>query len=309
MNRQRPGFTLIELLVVIAIIAVLIALLLPAVQAAREAARRIYCTNNLKQLGLALMNYENSNGVLPPQETMLQVGNQQPTSYTSWGVSARLAPFLELGPLYNSMNFTLKYSDPTNTTVSYTTISTLICPSEINPQPNTASGTPFGVSNYGWCVGDWYVFGGVGAQPNRSAFCIDLSRRLAAFTDGLSNTVVNAEVRAYQPILKSCFANGSGGTLPGLNNPNAIPDPSTSIHRRGGSGGKLQNRHRPCKVVNWLRMLRWFHDCPAAEYSVDGRLAAGQLRPGFYRREQRRPNLRGRDVSKLSSRRSECSLL
>jgi prepilin-type N-terminal cleavage/methylation domain-containing protein/prepilin-type processing-associated H-X9-DG protein len=229
MNRQRPGFTLIELLVVIAIIAVLIALLLPAVQAAREAARRIYCTNNLKQLGLALMNYENSNGVLPPQETMLQVGNQQPTSYTSWGVSARLAPFLELGPLYNSMNFTLKYSDPTNTTVSYTTISTLICPSEINPQPNTASGTPFGVSNYGWCVGDWYVFGGVGAQPNRSAFCIDLSRRLAAFTDGLSNTVVNAEVRAYQPILKSCFADGSGGTLPGLNNPNAIPDPSTSI--------------------------------------------------------------------------------
>ncbi len=133
--RHRQGFTLIELLVVIAIIAVLIALLLPAVQSAREAARRISCTNNMKQLGLALNNYESSNGALPPQETMLQVGNLQPTSYTSWGVTARLAPFMDLGPMYNSMNFTLKYSDPTNTTVSYLTIRTLICPSEVNPEP------------------------------------------------------------------------------------------------------------------------------------------------------------------------------
>ena len=167
--------------------------------------------------------------VWPPQQTMKQVGNLQPTSYTSWGVSARLAPFLENSPLYNSMNFTLKYSDPTNTTVSYTTISYLICPSEPNPSPNGPAGEAFGVSNYGWCVGDWYVFGGTSAQPNRSAFCVNLSRRLSAFTDGLSNTVVAAEVRAYQPIMKSCFRNGSGATFPGLDNPNVIPDYSTSM--------------------------------------------------------------------------------
>ncbi|AGA28098.1 DUF1559 domain-containing protein [Singulisphaera acidiphila] len=200
-SRQR-GFTLIELLVVIAIIAVLIALLLPAVQAAREAARRMQCVNNLKQLGLAVMNYESMNGALPPQQTMVITGNTQPTQYTSWGISARLAPFMEMGPMYNAMNFSLKYSHESNTTVSYLQVKYLLCPSEPNITP--PSGSQFGVSNYGWSVGDWYVFGGGGAIPNRSAFCVNLSRSLAAFTDGLSNTLLSAEVKASQPLYKSC---------------------------------------------------------------------------------------------------------
>jgi prepilin-type N-terminal cleavage/methylation domain-containing protein/prepilin-type processing-associated H-X9-DG protein len=201
---RRRAFTLIELLVVIAIIAVLIALLLPAVQAAREAARRIQCTNNLKQLGLAVANYESANGALPPQETGIWVGNAQPTQYTSWGVTARLAPYMEQGPLFNAMNFDLKYSDPTNTTVSYLKINFLICPSEVDPFPPAGTTTPFAVSNYGWNVGDWYVFGGGGATPNRSPFFINTSRTLAAITDGLSNTVFAAEVKANQPLYKSC---------------------------------------------------------------------------------------------------------
>jgi prepilin-type processing-associated H-X9-DG protein len=179
---------------------------------------------------------------------MRQVGFQQPTSYTSWGISARLAPYMELGPLYNSMNFSLKYSDPTSTTVSYCTLAALICPSEKKPEPNVdvSKGESFGVSNYGWCVGDWYVFGGTSGMPNRSAFCVNISRNLAAFTDGLSNTVVGAEVRAYQPLLKSCFKNGSGGTMPGLDNPYNLPSPKDSpgyIVAAVGKGCKLDTGH------------------------------------------------------------------
>ena len=116
----RRGFTLIELLVVIAIIAALIALLLPAVQSAREAARRIQCTNNLKQLGLGVHNYESTHGVLPPQQVLSFAGASVRWK-SSWGVTSRIAPFLELGPLYNAINYTNKTSDPSNVTAVSTT--------------------------------------------------------------------------------------------------------------------------------------------------------------------------------------------
>jgi prepilin-type N-terminal cleavage/methylation domain-containing protein len=129
---KRTGFTLIELLVVIAIIAVLIALLLPAVQSAREAARRISCTNNLKQMGLGLHNYESTNGCFP-MCTVLQYPSltaTKPSFQSSWSVMARIAPFMEMGPLYNAINFSLTYSDPPNTTVSNTPIGFFFCPSD-----------------------------------------------------------------------------------------------------------------------------------------------------------------------------------
>jgi prepilin-type N-terminal cleavage/methylation domain-containing protein len=124
------GFTLIELLVVIAIIAVLIALLLPAVQAAREAARRAQCTNNLKQLGLAIHNYHQQQNCLPAENMFLgpNVGNNGWGWNASWAVF--MLPNLEQTPLYNAYNFSLSADNGNNSTVTYTAINSFSCPSD-----------------------------------------------------------------------------------------------------------------------------------------------------------------------------------
>lgn len=145
---RKNGFTLIELLVVIAIIAVLIALLLPAVQQAREAARRSQCQNNLKQIGLALMNYESSFTVFPP--LVLSSGSETVTD--AYGLSANpsqnwlqlILPYMDQGNIYNGFNFQLLWDDPANAPYSTTNINTLICPSapprEARQNPATATG-------------------------------------------------------------------------------------------------------------------------------------------------------------------------
>jgi prepilin-type N-terminal cleavage/methylation domain-containing protein/prepilin-type processing-associated H-X9-DG protein len=142
MRRRRGGFTLIELLVVIAIIAVLIALLLPAVQSAREAARRAQCVNNLKQIGLAMHNYHDNVGSFPPGS--LAGGSSSPGGLWSgpwWPWAAYILPQMDMGPLYNSINFSAHGfltwdvnsggdTSPENSTVFLTIINTYQCPSD-----------------------------------------------------------------------------------------------------------------------------------------------------------------------------------
>jgi len=138
---KRRGFTLIELLVVIAIIAVLIALLLPSVQAAREAARRSQCVNNLKQIGIALHNYHNSNDSFPPGALSHYLGgNLAASQQNNWdcSVHVRLLASMEQSALYNAMNFSHGvFNDatgtPINRTVTVTNISTFVCPSGPTP--------------------------------------------------------------------------------------------------------------------------------------------------------------------------------
>ena len=137
---RRRGFTLIEVLVVIAIIGLLIALLLPAVQAAREAARRMQCANNLKQIGLALHGYHDAVGSLP--------WGQGPFGWNDWGAAVMLLPGLEQGALFDSLNFSADLAPaipgcPANATAQRATLAVLLCPSDLDRLSN-----PEGHSNY-----------------------------------------------------------------------------------------------------------------------------------------------------------------
>jgi prepilin-type processing-associated H-X9-DG protein len=243
---------LIELLVVIAIIAVLIALLLPAVQAAREAARRIHCTNNLKQIGLSSHNYESSTGSFQASNLMLGVGNTTPTWANNWSAIARCLPYAEQGTIWNNLNFDVKDSAVQNTTFCGTLIKTFVCPSDGNTQAFNDGGTVFGGTNYGSNDGDWYIFGGFvpatyAGTNSRGAFAVNRARRVSDFSDGLSNSILFSEIKSFQYRLK-CSSVGSSwtpSTVPGPTDPlnpeytggGTCSSPSNTMHTRWSNGG------------------------------------------------------------------------
>ena len=225
----RSGFTLIELLVVIAIIAVLIALLLPAVQSAREAARRIQCTNNLKQIGLAVHNYHDAIGTLAPGMCGLVRPGEQPF-FQGWGITARILPYMDDQNKFNACNFSLANETPQNDTAMRVATAIYLCPSDgQNQMIFIDDGQPRNNTNYGFNRGDWYVWGvSSTAPPPNSPFRANSCVNLAGVTDGLSNTIFAADVKSHTPYLLNC----SGLTysplvrqpMPGPNdNPATIP--------------------------------------------------------------------------------------
>jgi len=191
--RKGSGFTLIELLVVIAIIAVLISLLLPAVQSAREAARRAQCTNNLKQIGLAIHNYESVHSRLPSART---------GSPHLWSSLAQMLPMLEGTSVQNAINFQLgslpapaRPWDYGNTTALATVIRTFLCPSDPGPEKLTPD---FGPNNYMANSGTGRQNGGSfrqedGFEQVDGVFYDRSSVRFSEVIDGLSNTAAFTE--------------------------------------------------------------------------------------------------------------------
>ena len=207
MRDPRPapgprGFTLIELLVVIAIIGVLVALLLPAVQAAREAARRAQCANNLKQIGLALHNYHAAVGSFPVG-FLYPTGPVPPETSASqyrWSALAQMTPQLELTSLHHALNFNLPLAHrpatgnsafwpfyPDNATAMATRVATFLCPSDGAPAPMDDSGP----TNYAFCTGSG--LNGGDATGADGAFVLGRSISAADLLDGTAATVAASE--------------------------------------------------------------------------------------------------------------------
>jgi prepilin-type N-terminal cleavage/methylation domain-containing protein/prepilin-type processing-associated H-X9-DG protein len=180
MRRPRSGFTLIELLVVIAIIAILIGLLLPAVQKVREAAARLQCSNNLKQIGLALHSHHDAYKRFP-------AGADPTLRYT---VQDRLLPFIEQGNVSNLINFTVAASDPSNKPVRAMTLPIFVCPSDgFDPMPAGDGG-----NNYFANYGTFYTWFLDSSQAN-GVFAFETNgRKITEIVDGTSNTAAFSEM-------------------------------------------------------------------------------------------------------------------
>lgn len=177
---RKSGFTLIELLVVIAIIAILVGLLLPAVQKVREAAARMSCSNNLKQIGLALHNYHSSYNTFP-------VGSN-PEGFT---VVSLLLPYIEQNNLYNQINFTVSANDPSNSGPTATTIKNLICPSDVINAPQGLAGNNY-FANYGTAIQFFQnstIANGVFALRDTKGISV------LTITDGSSTTAAFSELK------------------------------------------------------------------------------------------------------------------
>ncbi|MFO1064952.1 MAG: DUF1559 domain-containing protein [Pirellulales bacterium] len=181
-RHQRKGFTLVELLVVIAIIGILVGLLLPAVQQAREAARRMQCSNNLKQLGLALHNYHDAHKRFP----FASGGTVPPSGSPGYSAVSLLLPYMEQAPLWNQIDFRLPLTDPVNNNARLASVPGFLCPSDrANPQPQTG-----GAINYMVNKGSLHLW----SDPTcNGVFIPGKSFRMADITDGTSNTAAFSE--------------------------------------------------------------------------------------------------------------------
>jgi prepilin-type N-terminal cleavage/methylation domain-containing protein/prepilin-type processing-associated H-X9-DG protein len=208
-QRRRGGFTLLELLVVIAIIAVLVGLLLPAVQKVREAAARLRCANNLKQVGLALHMYNSDFGRLPPSRLS--------DLHATWAVL--ILPYLEQDNLYRQWSLPATYYDQ-SPTARLTAVAVYFCPSRRSPQtppfasvsgdqfddPGPGPHVPGALGDYGACTGTNNCDGADCTGAPNGAFRVNFDQfgrpvgsvRLAEITDGLSNTFFVGEKHVGQ---------------------------------------------------------------------------------------------------------------
>ncbi|QEG34833.1 DUF1559 domain-containing protein [Bythopirellula goksoeyrii] len=202
----RKAFTLVELLVVIAIIGVLVALLLPAIQAAREAARRMSCSNNMRQTALAMHNFESANKKFPPS---MFIG---PNQYR-WSAQARILPFIEQSGIAGNIDFNEDYHNVflNGELLKSLRVQNYICPDEVRDEQRVDSGTGNPTDyllNYAVNCGIWKVYDPRDRSGGEGAFYPNAGLGTNSFSDGLSNTLMLSEVRGWQPY----YRDGGSGT-------------------------------------------------------------------------------------------------
>ena len=202
---RRHGFTLVELLVVIAIIGILIAMLLPAVQLVREAARRTSCLNHVRQIVVATHSFESVNRHLPPSFE-IKHGTTLTGNNGSWSIHGRLLPFIEQGSSYDRVDLGVAWDAQRDTGVPTLRIPVYLCASEVNDRVrlDKTTGQPkIYPQNYGFNFGSWLVYDPVGARRGDGPFYVNSRTRFGAISDGTSNTMCVAEVKAFTSYIRN----------------------------------------------------------------------------------------------------------
>ncbi len=299
MSRRR-GFTLVELLVVIAIIGILVALLLPAVQSAREAARRMQCQNNLKQLGLALHSYHDQFKSFPPCAHWNDIGrvrvvNNQELS-ENWVIM--ILPFLEQQALYDSFDLERFITDPVNAPARGTELAVMLCPSDENNRLKM-NGSRYNYGD-GWARGNYAANGSlrksglVDEFPDEETAGVMMNNRsfsIGEIQDGTSNTILAAEIRAGVVDFdcrgtwamsggcpSSLWAHGWNGDANGPNSPFVAADDlngCSDVHQEVGGPVELARLGMGCAQgtrANYQQAARSLHPGGVFTVFTDGSL-------------------------------------
>ena len=202
-KNSKSGFTLIELLVVIAIIGILIGLTIPAVQSVRSAARRISCGNQLRQIGIALHNYESAMEKYPVSfvtDPVLPVRG-------SWSIHGRLLPYLEQENAFQKIDLDVDWHDQVGSGVTELGVPTYSCPADPEARARYKDGQPYVHStSYGFNMGSWLIHDPVTGQRGDGAFRVDQATRHRSIRDGLSNTLCATDVKAFTPYIRNVDA-------------------------------------------------------------------------------------------------------